>query len=66
MKLHLEFEDFVGDLMQPSIGDPNIYELARVLPPGSHRYFFTYKGELVCGKGQSSLEPMAESAKKVI
>ena len=51
IKLHMEFEDFEGDLMLPSLGNPDIYELARMLPPGSHRYFFTYRGELVVAKG---------------
>jgi hypothetical protein len=48
--------------MLPSSADPKIYELARMLPPGSHRYFFTYRGELVIARDQEkSLNAMGPS-----
>ena len=42
IKLHLEFDDFRGDLMLKSKSDGRVYEVGRMLPPGTHRYFYTY------------------------
>lgn len=44
VKIHIEIEDFKGDLMERV--DDSLYKITRMLPPGTHRYFFTVKNEL--------------------
>jgi hypothetical protein len=44
VKIHFEIEDFKGDLMLRV--DDSLYRITRMLPPGTHRYFFTIQNEL--------------------
>ena len=44
VKLHLEFEDYKGDVVKRD--ENKCYKITRMLPPGSHRYFFTIKHEI--------------------
>jgi hypothetical protein len=38
-------DDWAGDLCVPSSENKDIYSVSRMLPPGNHRYFFTYGGK---------------------
>lgn len=44
INLHLEVDNFKGDLMLPNKRDPRTYECIRMLPPGNHRYYFSVGG----------------------
>ncbi len=46
VKLHLEIDKYVGDLMMPETeGDTN-YVIHRMLPPGTHKYFYSVANKL--------------------
>lgn len=46
IKLHLEFEQYVGDLMLPDEQDPKAYVTYRMLPPGTHKYFYSVANKM--------------------
>lgn len=46
IKLHLEIDRYVGDLMLPESDGDNIYVVNRMLPPGTHKYFFSVANKL--------------------
>jgi hypothetical protein len=52
--LHLELDEFEPDLMLPDKIDKNRYICPRMLPPGKHRYFYTYLNKLKVAKDQPS------------
>ena len=46
IKLHLEMDEYVGDLLLPETEDSNVYVCYRMLPPGNHKYFFSVANKL--------------------
>jgi hypothetical protein len=50
IKLHIDFDEYEGDLMVPKPSNPCVYELTRMLPPGTTRYFFTHMGRVVVAR----------------
>ena len=50
--LHLELDHYKPDLMLPQTRNENVYEVYRMLPPGSHKYFFTVAGQVRVAKDQ--------------
>ena len=47
IKLHLEIDQYVGDLMLPDDpADPKGYICYRMLPPGTHKYFYSVANNL--------------------
>ena len=42
--LHLELDHYKPDLMLPQKRNEKVYEVYRMLPPGSHKYFFRVAG----------------------
>jgi hypothetical protein len=52
INLHLELDDFAPDLMLPESEGSSKYVCPRMLPPGTHRYFFTYLNKMRIAKEQ--------------
>jgi len=46
IKLHLDVDNYEGDLMMVDEANERVYEVYRMLPPGPHRYFFTIDNKL--------------------
>jgi hypothetical protein len=46
IKLHLEMDQYVGDLLLPESDDSNVYVCYRMLPPGNHKYFYSVANKL--------------------
>jgi hypothetical protein len=56
INLHLELDEFEPDLMLPVSTGSDTYICHRMLPPGTHRYFYTYNNTMVVAKDQSVTE----------
>ena len=52
INLHLDIDHFKADLMLPSKGEPKVYEVYRMLPPGQHKYFYSIGGNIKVAKNQ--------------
>ena len=63
--LHLELDHYKPDLMLPASDDEGLYEVYRMLPPGSHKYFFTRAGEVKVAKDQQRTEKPPAKQKKM-
>ena len=50
--------------MLPSKYDPKVYEVVRMLPPGSHRYFYTYNDTLVAAHDQKKKQGPVKNLEK--
>ena len=52
--------------MLPSEDNPKVYEVARMLPPGTHRYFYSKLGEVCIAKDQCVMagRPIGPSKKE--
>ena len=48
--LHLEHDHYKPDLMLPQKKNEKVYEVYRMLPPGTHKYFFTVANEIKVAK----------------
>ena len=64
IKLHLDIDHFGGDLMMKSENGGREYEVYRMLPPGSHRYFFSIDGEPVVAQEQTRTDSMEQKPEK--
>lgn len=56
IKLHLDIDNFEGDLMMKADATSQVYEVHRMLPPGNHRYFFSVDGQPSIAKEQKRTE----------
>lgn len=56
IKLHLEIDRFQPDLLLPSKENKSIYEVYRMLPPGSHKYYFSVGNQVVIAKDHIQVE----------
>ena len=61
--LHLEMDEWKGDLCLPT-ENKEIYSCPRMLPPGNHRYFFTYGGKQVIAEDQKQTSDQPPEKKK--
>jgi len=52
IKLHLDIDQYKGDLMIPKENDQRVYHCYRMLPPGTHQYFFTVGTEIIVALDQ--------------
>ena len=50
IKLHLEIDKYVGDLMMPDDKQPSVYVVHRMLPPGTHKYFYSNANVMTVAK----------------
>ena len=65
IKLHLGIDNFEGDLMMKSESGRE-YEVYRMLPPGSHQYFFSINGEPCVAKDQNLTSKKNEKKPKKV
>ena len=64
IKLHLDIDHFEGDLMTTE-ADEKVYEIYRMLPPGSHRYFYSVDGKVSVAKDQNQTSKKEKKEKKL-